>query len=140
MANSNLPSTKRFYSEDYQGSTPWFQRFLGQLNLFTEPMYNVLNGSVDLTINTNEEIYSLQVNNASATGSSNTFTFTPQKFVGAPHGILIGQCLLNSTTGIASAIGNPVTLDWVWTGSQVSILAIYGLTAAASYTFSLRIY
>lgn len=138
--SNNLPSTKRYYSEDYKDSPPWFGRFLSQLNLFTEPIYNILNGAVDVTFNTSEEIYSLQVNNASATGSSNVFLFTPKKFIGAPHGVLIGQCLFNSTTGIATAVGLPVTLDWVWTGSQVKILAIYGLTAAANYTFSLRIY
>lgn len=140
MNLSNLPSTKRYYGEDYPDSPPWFKRFLSQVNLFTEPIYNILNGAVDLTVNTNEEIYSLQVNNASATGSANVSLFSPKKFVGAPHGILIGQCLLNSTTGIPTAVGNPVTLDWVWTGSQIKILAIYGLTAAANYTFSLRIY
>lgn len=136
----NLPTTKRFYSEDYKESPAWFMRFLSQLNLYTEPIYNILNQGVDVTLNTDEEIYSLSVPNASATGSSNIFHFVPKKFVGAPHGILVGQCLLNSSTGVATAIGSQVTIDWVWTGSEVSILAVYGLTASKSYTLSLRIY
>lgn len=140
MTQTNLPSTKRFYSEDYKESPSWFNRFLSQVNLYTEPIYNVLNGSVDVTMNTNEEIYTLQVSQASATAVNNATTFVPKKFVGAPHGVIIGQCLFNSSTGVASAIGNPVTLDWAWTGSQVSILAIYGLTDAESYTFQLRIF
>lgn len=140
MGNTNLPSTKRFYSEDYREATPWFQRFLSQLNLFTEPIYGILNQAVDLTMNTNEELYTLQVEMASATATSNATTFVPKKFAGAPHGVVIGQCLFNSDTGIATAVGNPVTLDWAWTGTQVSILAIYGLAASQSYTLSLRIY
>lgn len=136
---SNLPSTKRFYAEDYKEAPQWFQRFTGQLNLFTEPTYNIMNGGLS-TENTIEEIYSLQVKNASATGSSNTFLFSPKKFVGAPNGVIIGQCLFNSTTGIATAIGNPVTLDWVYTGSQIKILAVYGLTASANYTLTLKIF
>lgn len=140
MSQTNLPTTKRFYSEDYKDAPQWFQRFLSQLNLYSEPIYNILNGGVDLTLNTNEEIYTLQVNNASATFDDNVFLFSPKKFVGAPHGVEIGQCLVNSDTGVDTAVGSQVTLDWVWTGSQVKILAIYGLTATVNYTFTLRIY
>lgn len=135
-----LPSTKRYYSEDYKEAPPWFQRFLSQLNLFTEPIYNILNAGVDVNTNTDEETYTLQISTASATGSLNTFVFTPKKFVGAPQGILLGQCIFNATTGLATAIGSPVTFDWIYTGSQIKILAVYGLTAGASYTLNLRIY
>lgn len=138
--SNNLPSTKRYYSEDYKDGPPWFQRFLSQLNLFTEPIYNILNGGVSVTSNTAEEIYILQINPASATAASNATTFSPKKFIGAPNGIILGQCLYNATTGKATAVGSQVTFDWAWTGSQVSILAVYGLTASASYTLSLRIY
>ena len=98
-----LPSTKRFYSEDFKEGPQWFQRFLSQLNLFTEPMYNILNAGVDVNTNTDEEIYILQIPTASATGNLNTFLFSPKKFVGAPHGILLGQCIYNTPTGVATA-------------------------------------
>ena len=135
-----LPSVKRWYSEDYSKAPDWFQRFLAQLNLYSEPIYNILNAGVDVTANTDEEIYTLQIKTASATAANNVFTFTPLKFSGAPHGVILGQCLWNTTNGIATAIGNPVTIDWAWTGSQVTILAVYGLTAAKSYTLQLRIF
>lgn len=137
---SGLPSTKRFYSEDYAESPEWFKRYLAQSNLFTEPIYNILNAAVDVEANTNEEIYQLTVTDASATASDNTFTFTPKKFVGAPRGIIVGQCLLQSSNGIATANGGPVTIDWAYTGSQVSILAIHNLTAGESYSINLRIF
>lgn len=137
--STGLPSTKRFYGEDYTEAPAWFPRFLSQINLFTEPIYNILNGGVDVTQNTLEEFYTLQVNNASATATNNTMTFTPKKAFSKVISVLISQCLLNSTTGVPTAIGAQVTLDWAWAGSQVSILAIYGLTAASDYTFTLRL-
>ncbi len=136
----SLPSVKRFFVEDYVGSPPYFQRFLSNLNLFTDPIYNILNGGVSVGANTAEEIYTLEITNASATGSSNTFLFTPQSFVGAPNGIVLGQCLWNTATGTPTAIGSPVTFDWVWSGSQVSILAVYGLTAGEDYSLRFRIF
>lgn len=139
MSNTNLPTTKRFYSEDFKESPQWFQRFLSQLDLFTEPIYNILNGGVNVSQNTLEEFYTLQVNNASATAISNATSFLPKKYFSQPVSVLISQCLLNSTTGVATAVGAQVTLDWVWTGSQIKILAIYGLTASSNYTFTLRI-
>lgn len=142
---SNLPSIKRFFDEDVKEAPAWFHRFLSQLNLFTNPIYDILNASVDLTANTNEEIYYLQVNNASAIGANNTITFTPKKFSGAPHGINIGQCLINSTTGTStnnsqSGTSSDVSLSWVWTGSQVQILAIFGLSEGRSHTLTLRLW
>lgn len=133
-----LPSVKRFYAEDYKESDESFKRFLGQVNLFSEPIYNILNGAVEVSTNTSEEIYTLNVSEASATASDNTFLFTPKKFIGAPNGILVGQCLLSASVPTAN-IG-VVGIDWVWTGSQVSILAIHNLSAGESYTLSLRIY
>lgn len=131
-----LPSTKRYYSEDYQGSPPWFQRFLSQLNLFTEPIYNILNQAVDVTTNTNEEIYYLAVPSASAIGANNTVSFVPKKFVGAPHGLNVGQCLIDGTTASVSS----VTLSWIWTGSQITIKSIYGLAEGRNHVLTLRIW
>ncbi len=133
-----LPSVHRWYSEDYPQSDDEFKRFLGQLNLFSDPVYQILNQGVELTANTTEEIYFLQVPNASATASDNTFLFTPKKFIGAPNGVIIGQCLLSAS--VPTANSGPVTLDWVWTGSQVSILAIHNLTATSDYQITLRIF
>lgn len=139
MAN-NLPTTHRWYAEDYKDADDDFKRFLGQLNLFSDPVYNILNGGIDVTFNTNEELYTLEIDPAGATATDNATTFTPRKFVGSPNGIILGQCIYNTTNGIAAAVGNPVTFDWIYTGSVISILAVYGLTVGNSYTLSLRIY
>lgn len=133
---SNLPSVKRTYVEDYKESPPWFARFLGQLNLYTEPVYNILNGAVDVTANTTEEIYYLTIKNAASLGTDNATTFVPRKFIGAPHGITIGQCLIDGTTGTETS----VTMSWEWTGGEVSILAIFGLADGEDHVLTLRIW
>lgn len=135
---SNLPSIKRFYAEDYPNTPEWFNQFLGSLNDFTDPIYGILNGNVDVTNNTADEIYRFSFTAVSSTASLNTYTFFPKKFIGAPNGVVVGQCLVNAST--VTPVGNPVAIDWVWTGSQVSIIAIYGLTTAVSYQFTLRIF
>lgn len=45
--NSNLPSVWRFKGEDFDGAPEWFMQFLTQLNLFTNPVYSILNGGVN---------------------------------------------------------------------------------------------
>lgn len=136
--SNNLPTVQRFYVEDVKGSPSWFHEFINTLNQYAQPVYNILNQGIDLTANTKEEIYSFTISNASATGSSNALSFTPRKFVGAPSGVVIAQCVLSAS--VPTAVGNPVTLDWVWTGSQVKILAVYGLTAGKTYAFTVRVF
>lgn len=131
-----LPTTKRFYAEDYKDAPPWFHRFLSQLDLYTEPVYNILNQNVDLTVNTNEELYSLEVKSAHAMGADNNLFFVPKKFIGRPNGVIVAQCLVDGQTASVSS----VTLAWVWTGSQVNIKAIYGLAEGRNHVVTLRIF
>lgn len=137
QTNSSLPTIQRFDAGDYPKASKEFQQFLSTLNLFTQPVYNILNQSLDITQNTKEEIYTFSIT-AGAAATNNTFLFTPRKFAGKPNGVLIGQCILSGPT--VAAIGNPVTLDWIWNGSQVQILAIYGLTSSKTYAFTVRLF
>lgn len=135
-----LPSVHRFYAEDYQKSDDEFKRFLGQLNLFTDPVYQILNSGIDVQTNTNEEFYTIEIPTAASGGpTNNNFVFTPKKFVGKPNGVIVCQCIYNTLDGLASAIGSPVTIDWIWSGSQVRILAVYGITSGLNYTLVVRI-
>lgn len=137
QTSTNLPTIQRFDAGDYPKSSKEFQQFLSTLNLFTQPVYNVLNASVDITQNTKEELYSFTIT-AGASSTNNTLSFTPRKFAGKPNGVVIGQCVVSAAT--VTAVGNPVTLDWIWNGSQVQILAIYGLTNGTTYSFTVRIF
>lgn len=137
QTSSNLPTIQRFDAGDYPKSSKEFQQFLSTLNLFTQPVYNILNGAVDLTQNTKEEIYTFTIT-AGASYSNNTFVFIPRKFAGKPNGIQIGQVLVSAST--VTPVGAACTLDWVWTGSQVSIIAIYGLTNGTTYSITVRLF
>lgn len=136
-SQSNLPTIQRFDVGDYPKSSEEFQQFISTLNLFTQPMWNILNQAVDITQNTKEEIYPFQIT-AGATYADNTFNFTPRKFGGRPNGVIIGQCLPNGATVVP--VGNPVTLDWYYDGAQVRIIAIYGLTEGTTYSITVRIF
>lgn len=132
-----LPTVKRFQSEDYKDSPSWFHRFIQAINLYTEPMFNLVNGNLALSSNVNEEIYSFQITSG-ATAAGNTYLFSPKKFVGTPSGVIVAQCL--PVLAVPTAVGNPVTLDWTWNGTQIQILAIYGLTNGVVYNIKVRIF
>lgn len=44
--NSNLPTNRRFKVEDYPTAQPWFATFLQALNLFVDPVYQILDGGI----------------------------------------------------------------------------------------------
>lgn len=140
MSNTNLPSVRRFYSEDYKDAPQWFQRFLQQLNLYSDPIYSILNAGIDITQNTLWEIYTYSIANSSQIPSSNAFTFTPKKFVGTPQAVLPAQILLTSNNGMHSTYFlTAPNFDWNWTGSQINISAVYGLIPSQTYSISLLI-
>lgn len=136
--STNLPTLQRLYADDFKNAPDWFRDdFIRTFNLFSQPVYNILNQGVDITQNTLGEIYQF---NLTSTGTAITdiFSFVPKKFIGRPNGVIIGQCVAN--TSVPTAIGNPVTLDWVYgSGGTIQILAIYGLTLGVNYTFNVLI-
>lgn len=136
-SQSNLPTIQRFDAGDYPKSTAEFQSFISTLNLFTQPMWNILNQAVDITQNTKEEIYQFQIT-AGATYANNTFNFVPRKFGGKPSGVVIGQVQVVGATVVP--VGAATSLDWTYDGAQVKIIAIYGLTNGTTYSFTVRIF
>lgn len=137
---SNLPTITRLFAEDYKDSPDWFKsKFISTMNLFLQPIYGILNQGVDVTINTKMEEYSFSFPCNSGTASSNTYNFTPRKYIGRPFGVIVAQCY-NTTAASPTAIGNSVTIDWYFSGTNIYILAIYGLTSGQTYQMSLLIF
>lgn len=136
MAN-NLPPVRRFMAEDFPEAPRWFsQQFLPALNSYTDAIYQVLDGRVEIGQNTREEIYERKF---TANGLTNNFTFTPQSFVGQPRGVQIAQCDGVSFTHIPAA--EPIALDWVNTGTgQINVTKIHNLTEGMKYNLRLRIF
>lgn len=136
--SSNLPTIQRLYADDFKNSPDWFRNeFIRTFNLFSQPVYSILNQGLDVTQNTIEEFYTFSL---TSTGSSVTdkLSFIPKKFVGKPNGVIMCQCLANTPT--VTRIGNPVTFDWVFgSGGTIQILSIYGLTLGVNYSITVRI-
>lgn len=137
---SDLPTISRLFAEDYKDAPKWFaNQFISTMNLYMQAIYGIVNQGVDITQNTKMEEYSFTFTCNSATASNNTYSFTPRKFIGRPFGVIVAQCY-NTTPAVPTFIGNPVTIDWYFSGTQVNILAIYGLTSGQIYTISLLIF
>lgn len=136
--STNLPSIQRLYADDYKSAPDWFRNeFIRTFNLFSQPIYSILNQGVDVNENTTDEFYSFTLT-STGVPATDILSFVPKKFIGKPTGVIMCQCLANTAT--VSAIGNPVTFDWVFgSGGTIQILAIYGLTASISYTITVRI-
>src|SRR5689334_242590 len=71
---SNLPTTRRFKFEDYSGAPQWFATFLQALNLFTDAVYQILDGGVTYQNVVSPQIV-VRTITAPASGST-TFNFT----------------------------------------------------------------
>lgn len=136
--SSNLPTIQRIYADDFKTAPTWFrEEFIRTFNLFSQPVYNILNQGVSVLENTLEEFYLFTIT-STGVPATDIFSFTPKKFSGKPNGVILCQCVAN--TANVTPIGNPVTFDWVYgNGGQVQILAIYGLTLGVSYSLTVRI-
>lgn len=137
MANPKpLPNISRLYGDDLAKVPPWFiDKILDPLNSFLEPVYNLMNGGINLTANTQEEIYKLSL---TAQGSTNSFTFSPRKFVGKPDGVIVCQC---TPGGLTQTNIGPVAVDWVVSGSgTINVLKTHNLVPGTFYNITLRIF
>lgn len=135
---TNLPTITRLYADDFTSAPSWFRdEFIRTFNLFSQPVYSILNQGVSVQANTTEEFYSFSLT-STGVPADDTLSFIPKKFIGKPNGVIMCQCIANTPT--VAPIGNPVTFDWVYgSGGTIQILAIYGLTIAVKYTLTVRI-
>jgi|SRR5581483_4322779 len=132
-----LPSIRRFYTEDYPTSTDWFKRFIGQLNLFVDPTYNLLNRGLTFPQNVNAQLYTFTLT-AGATSDLNTVRFT-STVAGKPTGLIKVAC--NLTSNITSPVTSAVDISsWYVNGNQIVITAISGLTAGQTYTLTVLLF
>lgn len=128
-----LPSIQRFQKQDYPGSPDWFTRFLSDLNSFTEIVWNILNNNVTPGDNLDSQVYSFAIT-AGAAASDNTTSFQLMMNHN-PSVMLVGNVV--DQAAYAAPLTTAVGLQWIQSGTTISITAITGLVADETYTITI---
>ncbi len=136
MAQLPASTSRRFNPSDYTTAEPYFKgRFLSQLNLFTEPVFNALQNGLTFTQNFNAQ-YFTQIIQAGSTPKDNAFSFK-SNIQGNPLECIKASCNVASDPTIP--LTSAVDFSWYFNFPNVFITAVSGLTSGTSYSLTLRI-
>lgn len=136
MAQIPASTSRKFNPADYKGAPPFFTgRFLSQLNLFTDPVYQALSNGMTFTQNFNAQYFSQNVT-AGATPASNAFNFK-SSIQGTPVEVIKASC--NVASDFTIALTSAVDFSWYFSAGTVFITAISGLTSGTVYKLVLRV-
>lgn len=136
MANLPASASRRFNPSDYKEAPKFFTgRFLSQLNLFTEPVYNALLSGLTFLQNFNAQ-YFTQVLTAGATPADNAFSFQ-STIQGTPVEVIKASCNVN--TDLTAAISAAVDFSWYYSAGVIYVTAVSGLTSGTVYKLVLRV-
>lgn len=134
ISQSNLPSVQRLKYEDYSRAGSWqqaFQSLVSSLNLFMNPVYDILNGGVTYMNLTIPKTFVKVITAATTT----TFSLVNPLSI-QPSAVIVGNCW----TGLQST--HPAVALQVYfhtTGNTIVIDNIVGLTVGTQYTITLVI-
>lgn len=131
---SNLPTTRRYKYEDFSGAPQWFSNFLTALNLFIDPVYQILDGGVDYQNLTVPKIIT-KIITAPASGLV-TFNFTNPLRI-APSAVILGNIYVNGQP--SSHPTNPAIVYWHFSQGNIYVDNITNLTASTTYVVTLQI-
>jgi len=132
--SSNLPTNQDFKFENYPEAPEWFRQFLNALNLYTSPIYSILNGGVTYQNLTIPKLFT-KVFTAPATGFV-TFNF-PNPLRINPSVVLIGNLYEGTNTSVHPT--NASIAYWHLSQNVIYIDDIPNLTASTTYTVTLAI-
>jgi hypothetical protein len=136
MANVPASTSRKFSPADYKGAPTWFVgRFLSQLNLFTDPVYQALSNGLTFIQNFNAQ-YFTQAINAKADPKDNSFSFKCG-IMGTPVEVVKASC--NIASDPTTPLITPVDFSWYYSAGVVYITAVSGLTSGNSYRLVLRV-
>lgn len=130
--NSNLPTSRTLKFEDFPGAEPWAAQFIQALNLFIDPVYQILNGGVTYQNLTVPQLYTKTITTPAA--GSVTFNFTsPIKI--APTAVLLGNVYQGTSTSVHPT--SPAVVYWHFSQGSIYVDNITNLTASTQYTVTL---
>ena len=131
---SNLPTIRRFKFEDYEGAPKWFETFLQGLNLYVDPVYQMLSGNIAYSNLIAPQLYTKTIT-APASGNV-TFNFTnPLKI--APSAVLVGNIYVQGQP--TNHPTSPVGVFWNYSQNTIYITNLTNLTAGVSYVVTLAV-
>lgn len=129
---SNLPTSHQFKFEDYAGAPQYFQAFLNSLNLFVDPVYQILNGGITYQNLMIPQTYQKTIT-APASGDV-TYNFTNPLRI-TPRAVLLGNVYLQGNP--ASHPSSPAVVYWHFSQGIVYVDNITNLTASSTYVITL---
>lgn len=132
--NSNLPNQRLFKFENYPDAEPWFQPFLQSLNLFVDPVYQILDGGITYQNLMVPKIYN-QVITSPVSGPL-TFNFVnPLRFL--PRSVTLGNVYAGNDTTSHPSLATCVY--WHFSQGSIYVTNIPNLTASTQYNITLVI-
>lgn len=135
MANIPASTSRRFNPADYRTAPSWFiGRFLSQLNLFTEPVFEALSNGLTFISNFNAQYFTQQITGGAAPGD-NAFSFK-STITGTPLEVVKASCNQagDLTVGIA-----PVDFSWYYDSGTIFVTSVSGLTTGTVYNLRVRV-
>lgn len=133
--SSNLPTSHQFKFEDYPDAPAYFAQFLSALNLFVDPVYQILNGG----ISTQNLIAPRMFTKIITTPASGDVTFN---FVNPlriqPSAVVIGNIYEQGDPSAHPT--NPTCVYWHISQGSIYIDNIPNLTAATAYVITLAVF
>lgn len=129
---SNLPTNRRFKFEDFPGAEQWFSNFIAALNLFVDPVYQILDGGVGYQNLTVPKTYTKTIT-APASGSV-TFNFINPLSI-APTAVIVGNVYQGNTP--ATHPTSPVSIFWHFSQGTIYVDNVTNLTASTQYSLTL---
>lgn len=131
---SNLPTNRRFRFEDFPDAGQWFANFLNSLNLFIDPVYQILDGGITYQNLVAPQIYTQTVT-ASATGTM-SFNFANPLTI-QPRAVMIGNIYVSGQP--TNHPSSPSQVYWNLSENKIYVTNITNLTASTSYVITLVI-
>jgi len=129
---SNLPTNRTLKFEDFPGAEKWFAQFLQSLNLFMDPVYQILNGGVNYQNLTVPQLFTKTITTP-ASGSV-TFNFTSPIRI-APSAVLLGNVYQGSSPSTHPS--SPAVVYWHYSQGTIYVDNITNLTTSTTYTVTL---
>lgn len=132
---SNLPTNHQFKAEDYPDAPEYFAQFLNSLNLFIDPIYQMVNGGITYQNLTIPRLFT-KIITAPASGSV-TFNFVNPLRI-QPSSVVIGNVYVQGNP--SSHPTNPAVVYWHNSQGSIYVDNITNLTASTTYVITLVVH